>query len=107
MAKKSQTVCVIGLGYVGLPLAVQCAFKGYAVYGFENDKEKNALINKGKSPIKEEFLEKNLPKVSINATNDPKIIKKADIVIMCVPTPVDENYYPDLTPVKDATATIV
>jgi UDP-N-acetyl-D-glucosamine dehydrogenase len=105
--EKNQTVCIIGLGYVGLPLAVQCALKGYAVYGLENDKEKNSLINKGESPIKEEFLEKNLPNVKITATNDASVIKKSDIVIMCVPTPVDENYYPDLEPVKIATASIV
>jgi len=107
MKNKTRSVCIIGLGYVGLPLAVQCALKGYTVYGLENDKEKNSLINKGKSPIKEEFLEKNLPKIKLTATNDPSIIKKADVVIMCVPTPVDENYYPDLKPVIIATGAIV
>ncbi len=107
MEKKSQSVCIIGLGYVGLPLAVQCALKGYTVYGLENDIEKNNLINAGKSPIKEDFLEKNLPNIKVEATNDPSVIQKADVVIMCVPTPVDENYYPDLTPVKDATHAIV
>jgi nucleotide sugar dehydrogenase len=106
MENKSQTVCIIGLGYVGLPLAVQCALKGYAVYGLENDKEKNSLINAGKSPIKEEFLETNLPKIKLTATDDPSVIRKADVVIMCVPTPVDENYYPDLQPVIIATETI-
>jgi nucleotide sugar dehydrogenase len=106
MENKSKTVCIIGLGYVGLPLAVQCALKGYEVYGLENDKEKNALINSGKSPISEEFLEKNLPNISITATDDPSVIKKSDIVIMCVPTPVDETYMPDLEPVRVATRTI-
>ena len=106
MEKKSQTVCIIGLGYVGLPLAVQCALKGYDVYGLENDTEKNDLINAGKSPIKEDFLENNLPNVKITATNDASVIKKSDVVIMCVPTPVDENYYPDLEPVKTATISI-
>lgn len=106
MENKSQKVCIIGLGYVGLPLAVQCALKGYEVYGLESDNEKNNLINAGKSPIKEDFLEKNLPNIKIEATDDPAVIKKADIVIMCVPTPVDENYYPDLTPVKEATKAI-
>lgn len=107
MENKKQTVCIIGLGYVGLPLAVQCALKGYKVFGYENDKEKNALINSGKSPIKEDFLEMNMPDVKIKATNDPKIIKKSDIVIMCVPTPVNENYFPDLEPVRNATKAIV
>ena len=107
MENKSQKVCIIGLGYVGLPLAAQCALKGYEVYGLENDTKKNDLINAGKTTINEEFLVENLPKVKITATDDPSIIKECDIVIMCVPTPVDENYYPDLTPVKVANEAIV
>jgi len=107
MENKSQKVCIIGLGYVGLPLAVQCALKGYEVYGLENDTKKNDLINAGKTTINEEFLVENLPKVKLTATDDPSIIKKCDIVIMCVPTPIDENYYPDLTPVKVANESIV
>lgn len=107
MEKNSQNVCIIGLGYVGLPLAVQCALKGYKVYGLESDTRKNDLINAGKSTISEEFLEKNLPNVKIMATNDASVIKKSDVVIMCVPTPVDENHYPDLEPVKTATEAIV
>lgn len=106
MTTTKQSVCIIGLGYVGLPLAVQSALKGYTVYGLENDLQKNTLINAGKSPIKEEFLEINLAKVKINATNDPSIISKADIVIVCVPTPIDENFFPDLQPVKTVVETI-
>ena len=103
---EKQTVCIIGLGYVGLPLAVQSALKGYTVYGLENDLKKNELINAGKSPIKEDFLEKNLPKITLTATDDPTVIAKADIVIVCVPTPIDEMYLPDLQPVKTAVSTI-
>ena len=106
MEKTKQSVCIIGLGYVGLPLAVQCALKGYDVCGLENDTEKNDLINSGKSPIKEDFLINNLPNIKLLATNDPIIIKKADIVIVCVPTPVDESYFPDLGPVKVEARTI-
>lgn len=107
MEKTPKSVCVIGLGYVGLPLAVQTALKGYTVYGLENDTKKNELINAGESPIKEEFLETNLPKIKLIATSDPSIIKKSDIVIVCVPTPVDEMYMPDLEPVKNAVSAIV
>lgn len=107
MENKNKSVCIIGLGYVGLPLAVQCALKGYEVFGLENDQQKNDLINNKKSPIKEDFLDENLLKISIFATNDPSIIKKSDIVIVCVPTPVDENFYPDLNPVKSAVKSIV
>ncbi|KKU54970.1 MAG: UDP-glucose/GDP-mannose dehydrogenase-like protein [Candidatus Moranbacteria bacterium GW2011_GWE2_47_10] len=107
MESKKETVCIIGLGYVGLPLAVQCALKGYEVFGLENDEGKIEKINSGKSPIKEEFLEQNLPNVKVVATKDPSVIAKSDIVIVCVPTPVDESYFPDLGPVKGATKTIV
>jgi len=102
MAKRKQAVCVVGLGYVGLPLAVRCVEKGYKVYGFDLDRKKINLINKGISPIREKFLEENLPKLKFTATSDRKSIKKADIILICVPTPVDEKYYPDLRPVIEA-----
>ncbi|MFH0969225.1 MAG: nucleotide sugar dehydrogenase [Patescibacteria group bacterium] len=107
MAKKKESVCIIGLGYVGLPLAVQAALRGYAVYGLDNDKEKIKKINSGKTPIKEEFLEINLPKVNIHATTNSAVIKKCDISIVCVPTPVDEKKLPDLSPVKGAIESII
>lgn len=107
MEKKNQSVCIIGLGYVGLPLAVQSALRGYEVYGLDSDKEKINKINSGKSPIKEDFLEINLPKVNIHATTDSKIIKKCDISIVCVPTPIDEKKLPDLAPVRGAVEDII
>ena len=100
MAK--ETVAVIGLGYVGLPLAVRAAEKGYDVIGIELDEKKVESINKQKSPFEEEFVSQNLPKHPIVATTDPKEIAKADIVLICVPTPVDKNYFPDLGPVTGA-----
>jgi UDP-N-acetyl-D-glucosamine dehydrogenase len=97
-----KTVAVIGLGYVGLPLAVRAKEKGYDVIGFDTDEKKIALLKQGKSPIKDEFLEKNISKYFFKATNNPKDIAKADVVLICVPTPVDEMFYPDLTPVISA-----
>jgi nucleotide sugar dehydrogenase len=107
MDKKKPSVCIIGLGYVGLPLAVQAALRGYEVHGLESDKKKVEKINSGKSPIKEKFLDINLPRVKIHAASDPKIIKKCDISIVCVPTPVDEKKFPDLSPIKEAIKTII
>ena len=100
--KESKTVCVIGLGYVGLPLAVRSKERGYNVIGIDLDQEKNKLINKKISPIKDEFLEENLPLHPIKATNNEKEIKRADIVLICVPTPVDNFHNPDLRPVRGA-----
>ena len=102
---KKPVVCIVGMGYVGLPLAAIAANKGYEVYGFDNDKAKLELIRKGITPFKEEFLEKLLPKVKdkIHVFSDtPNLMKKCDIHIIAVPTPVDEKYYPDLGPVISA-----
>ena len=102
MQLKKETVCVIGLGYVGLPLAIRAKEKGYKVIGLELDKKKVELINKKISPIKDSFLEEKMPLFPIRATTNRKEIKKADIVLICVPTPVDSFHNPNLLPVRNA-----
>jgi UDP-N-acetyl-D-glucosamine dehydrogenase len=99
MAIKS--VCIIGLGYVGLPLACLCASKGYTTYGLDVRKQIVDNVNAGISHIDDEWLKQYLKQVKgkIIATTDPSVIGKADIVIVCVPTPIDHNYRPDLKPV--------
>lgn len=106
MKEQQKTVCVIGLGYVGLPLAIRCSQKGYQTFGLDMDKEKIGLINRGKSPIKEKYLEDNLKKFKVSAGSDEKILAKADIILICVPTPVDENFFPNLKPVISATESV-
>ncbi len=101
-----KTVCVVGLGYVGLPLAVRARERGYRVIGFDTNEEKITLINEGKSPIMEEFLETRIGQFHPEATSDPAMIKEADIVLICVPTPVDEMRNPDYGPVEDASRLI-
>jgi UDP-N-acetyl-D-glucosamine dehydrogenase len=103
----NKTVCVIGLGYVGLPMAIRSKEVGYEVYGFDLDQSKLDSINQGKSPIEEAYIEDRIAQFPIVATNDAAIIQKADIVLICVPTPVDESYYPDLTPVIKASEAVV
>lgn len=111
MTKKNEkpVVCIIGMGYVGLPLAAVTANKGYEVYGYDTDEAKLELIRNGIPPFKEDFLEKLLPKVAdkIQVFSDaPELMQNADIHIICVPTPVDEKYYPDLSPVISACKTV-
>ena len=103
-----KTVTIIGLGYVGLPLACLCAEKGYKVTGFDIDKKKVEAVNKGKSPIKDKDLTEWLPKVrkNLSATTDEREIRHSDIIIICVPTPVDENYHPDLGPVVNSSKSV-
>ncbi len=99
---RTKTVAVIGLGYVGLPLAVRSSERGYKVIGFDTNEEKIALLKKRVSPIEDTFLEENITRFPFEATSDPKKLKGADIILVCVPTPVDESFYPDLEPVISA-----
>src|SRR3989344_9571845 len=102
-------ITITGLGYVGLPLACLCSEKGNNVYGLDVDERRIKLINQGISPINDEFLNatiKNL-KGKITATLNPdECIPSSDIVIVCVPTPVDENHIPDLSALKKAIESI-
>lgn len=104
--QKKEKVCVIGMGYVGLPLAAVCADKGYYVTGFDTEQKKLDIIAQGKSPFYEKFLETLLPEVKINVTSDPKGIQDHDIYIICVPTPVDEKHNPIIKFVTDAAQTV-
>lgn len=104
--KQQKTVCVVGLGYVGLPMAIRSKEVGYEVYGFDLDQSKIDSINAGKSPIEEAYIEERIEKFPIIATNEATVVGKADIVLVCVPTPVDSSYYPDLTPVIKASEMI-
>jgi len=105
--KKVQVVAIVGLGYVGLPLAVRCAEKSYSVIGVDNDEKKIAILLRGQSPIQDEFIDQRLEFLKkIKPTTNPKELKKADIVIVCVPTPVDSQFFPDLNPLKKAVESI-
>ncbi len=99
---KKEGVAVIGLGYVGLPLACLCAEKGYKTYAVDIDPKKIELIKKGISPICDKKLQEELSNVNLIATTNFRIIKKTDIIVVCVPTPIDKNYNPDLKPLKSA-----
>ncbi|NCU42302.1 MAG: nucleotide sugar dehydrogenase [Candidatus Moranbacteria bacterium] len=101
-----KTIVVIGLGYVGLPLAVLASKKGYRTYGLEQVQNKVDRVNAGENFLQDEFLEEHFSKGMVSATTNPHIISEADIVLVCVPTPVDKLYQPDLAPVKSAISTI-
>ena len=98
-------VAIVGLGYVGLPLLSLVAQKGYECVGFDIDKEKINLIKKGKPPIqdtiaKELFGNNNL---RYNATDDPNDLLNNDVTVICVPTPVNDDFTPNLSPIISAT----
>lgn len=99
-------ISVVGLGYVGLPLALLAAHKNHEVNGVDLDESKNQLINQGKPPIKDEFLDQLFKLSSIKATTDPKTVADSDIILVCVPTPVKNGIEPDLRPLKSAVKSI-
>ena len=101
-------ITIIGLGYVGLPLACLCAEKGIEVYGVDTDKNKADLINQGISPIDDPELKISIKKSKggIKVVSPEEAIKNSEAVIVCVPTPVDEKNLPDLTALKSACETI-
>ncbi|MBI5405177.1 MAG: nucleotide sugar dehydrogenase [Candidatus Kerfeldbacteria bacterium] len=88
---------MVGLGYVGLPLACLAAEKGWQVIGIARDRQKLDLINRHRSPIPEKLLQRWLRRVTIRATADFAPIASADVVVICVPTPVDHHNNPDFS----------
>lgn len=101
-----KTVTVVGLGYVGLPLALRSLEKGCAVTGVDYSADKVAAINRGDSTLHDEAIDAQLKKLQLKATTDYAAAKDSDVIIVCVPTPVDEHSVPDLTPVTNAAAAI-
>lgn len=98
-------VCIVGLGYVGLPLACIVS-KKYTTFGVDLDKQKVENINNGINSIKDPFLEKEFSIAKIKAFHDFSPVHNSDVVIVCVPTPVDESNTPDLGPLKNACESI-
>ena len=104
MSKKAK-VCVVGLGYVGVPLTVASAQAGFDVIGVDMEKEKVSMINKGICYVEDAYSEKYLPDLVraglISATNSlPDGATSSDIVIVCVPTPLNPKGDPDLSFLK-------
>jgi len=103
---KSAKIGVIGLGYVGLPLAVEKAKAGYEVLGFDVQAEKVEKVNKGINYIGDvvnEELEDIVKNKRLSATTNYDKIAECDAVMICVPTPLDKYKQPDLTYVEAST----
>ena len=97
---KSAKIGVIGLGYVGLPLAIEFTNAGYNVTGIDIDESKVDLINSGKnyiSDIKDSILEEAVNKKLLKATNNFNVVKKLDAISICVPTPLNKEKNPDIS----------
>lgn len=98
-------VGVIGLGYVGLPLAVEKAKAGFKTIGFDIQSQKVNMVNEGKNYIGDvidEDLKTLVEKGVLSATTDFSFIKDVDFVAICVPTPLDAHQQPDISYVKSS-----
>src|SRR6266571_184881 len=93
-------VGVIGLGYVGLPLATEFAGKGLSVVGFEVDEKKAAEINAGRSYIGDvtsDLIRDSVDTGRLRATTDFDLLQECDAIIICVPTPLRKTKEPDIS----------
>lgn len=97
---KIDTIAIIGLGYVGLPLALGFANKNIKVLGLDLDETKISKLNNGTSYIKHiesDQIQKALSEKTFKASSDFSLIKEVQAVIICVPTPLNKNREPDLS----------
>lgn len=97
---KSATIGVIGLGYVGLPLIIEFALKGYPTIGFEVDSKKTDALNGGTSHIVDvptEHVQKAIAAGKFSATTDFSKLNQCDVIIICVPTPLRKTKDPDMS----------
>ncbi len=97
-------VAVVGLGYVGLPLAVAFA-KHIPTIGFDISEEKINLYKQGIDPT-EEIGDEGVKETTVQFTSDPSCLKDAKFIVVAVPTPVNSDCTPDLTPVEGASALV-
>lgn len=103
------TVGVVGLGYVGLPLAVEKAKAGFRTIGFDIQKEKVDMVNEAKNYIGDVVdaeLEALVEKGQLSATCDFSFVKDVDCIAICVPTPLDKHQQPDISYVKKSSEEI-
>jgi len=99
-----ERIAVVGLGYVGLPLALELS-KHYSILGFDVDEDKVNNLQQGIDLTGEVSLE-NLQNDGVTFSCDETKLKKADVVIVCVPTPIDDHKKPDLKYVKSASGVV-
>jgi UDP-N-acetyl-D-glucosamine dehydrogenase len=107
--RRTARVCVVGLGYVGLPLAETFAWGGYPVLGFDIDDAKVHKLMRGESYIGHicpERVTELLGSGRFEATTDPRRFADADAIIICVPTPLTEAREPDLSYIIGTGATL-
>lgn len=101
LLNKEEKLSVVGLGYVGMPIAVAFAGKGVNVIGFDLNQEKIDLYKRGVDPTKE-VGDETIKNTTVHFTADESFLKEAKFHVIAVPTPVNMDHTPNLAPVTDA-----
>lgn len=107
--ERNITVGVVGLGYVGLPLAVEKAKAGFKTIGFDVQSEKADMVNEGHNyigDVVDSELKNLVESGTLSATTDFSFIKDVDFIAICVPTPLDKHQQPDISYVRNSTKEI-
>lgn len=105
LKNKEEKLALVGLGYVGMPIAIAFAKKGLNVIGFDLNLSKIELYKSGIDPTKE-VGDEAIKETTVDFTSDEKELQKAKFIIVAVPTPVNTDHTPDLTPVISASKII-
>lgn len=106
---KEIVVGVVGLGYVGLPLAVEKAKAGFKTIGFDVQPQKVDMVNAGHNYIGD-VVDSDLAEIvksgMLSATTDFSFVKDVDFIAICVPTPLDSHQQPDISYVRDSATAV-
>jgi len=106
---RSARVAVVGLGYAGLPMAVEFARAGFPCVGLDVDRARVEAVSQGRSPVsnvEDADIAALRADKRLEASTDPRVLDRADVAVICVPTPLTEKGGPDLHFVETAGATI-
>jgi UDP-N-acetyl-D-glucosamine dehydrogenase len=98
--RRQAKICIIGLGYVGLPLGLEFAKAGFKVYGLDTDQERLSSLKRGKSYIDDvsnDALGEALQKKNFRPVGSYTVVKNCDCIIICVPTPLGKTKEPDIS----------
>ncbi|AQS60363.1 nucleotide sugar dehydrogenase [Desulforamulus ferrireducens] len=106
ITNRTAKVAVVGLGYVGLPLAVEKAKVGFEVIGIDQNRRRATMVNEGINyikDVKDHELKELVEAKKIKATHEFEVLTDVDVIVICVPTPLSKNMDPDISYIENVT----